>query len=183
MTVDQCDENKPCGSCARHGVQCSLVTWDPDAPPPEPVKREPSASRAPKAFPDRSKVRSLLATRPCLADRTAVDSSDPCGVHRQCPPSIPQRDAWELRRRVTVFRFVPLPHQVRQQILCQPVELLGERSRVDVRTPCSVAVCHIAELASGTIGRRTHTGFSPTVTTCEKYGVCMPPRRPYSTRS
>ncbi|KAF2787088.1 hypothetical protein K505DRAFT_317301 [Melanomma pulvis-pyrius CBS 109.77] len=29
----KCDESKPCGSCARHGVPCSLMTWDPDSSP------------------------------------------------------------------------------------------------------------------------------------------------------
>ncbi|KAF2734461.1 hypothetical protein EJ04DRAFT_493366 [Polyplosphaeria fusca] len=30
----KCDENKPCSSCSRHGVQCSLVTWDDASLPP-----------------------------------------------------------------------------------------------------------------------------------------------------
>ncbi|KAH7138831.1 hypothetical protein B0J11DRAFT_26059 [Dendryphion nanum] len=39
----KCDENKPCGNCARHGVLCSLI--DPTVPPPVPaLKREPSAA-------------------------------------------------------------------------------------------------------------------------------------------
>jgi hypothetical protein len=31
--VGQCDELKPCSNCARHGVLCSLVTWDPSVQP------------------------------------------------------------------------------------------------------------------------------------------------------
>ncbi|KAF1829713.1 hypothetical protein BDW02DRAFT_573716 [Decorospora gaudefroyi] len=30
----KCDELRPCSNCARHGVPCSLVTWDPNAPQP-----------------------------------------------------------------------------------------------------------------------------------------------------
>ncbi|KAH5651889.1 hypothetical protein HBI44_101700 [Parastagonospora nodorum] len=30
----KCDELKPCSNCARHGVQCSLVTWENTAPHP-----------------------------------------------------------------------------------------------------------------------------------------------------
>ncbi|EMD87913.1 hypothetical protein COCC4DRAFT_143142 [Bipolaris maydis ATCC 48331] len=30
----KCDELKPCSNCARHGVPCSLVTWDPNTPQP-----------------------------------------------------------------------------------------------------------------------------------------------------
>ncbi|KAF2259387.1 hypothetical protein CC78DRAFT_475690 [Lojkania enalia] len=34
----KCDESKPCSNCARHGVQCSLVTWDGNSPvPPQPI--------------------------------------------------------------------------------------------------------------------------------------------------
>ncbi|KAF2468802.1 uncharacterized protein BDR25DRAFT_315773 [Lindgomyces ingoldianus] len=38
----KCDEQKPCSSCARHGVQCSLITWDPNSPAPPLIKQEPS---------------------------------------------------------------------------------------------------------------------------------------------
>ncbi|KAF2188980.1 hypothetical protein K469DRAFT_626772 [Zopfia rhizophila CBS 207.26] len=48
----KCDENKPCSSCARHGVQCSLITCDPGAPVSPPVgpatRSAASSSRATK---------------------------------------------------------------------------------------------------------------------------------------
>ncbi|KAF2106213.1 hypothetical protein BDV96DRAFT_337334 [Lophiotrema nucula] len=40
----KCDENKPCSNCAKHGVQCSLVTWDGQSttnPPPARVNKKP----------------------------------------------------------------------------------------------------------------------------------------------
>jgi hypothetical protein len=46
--VGQCDELKPCSNCARHGVPCSLVTWDPSAPQPSPGPTPSESSSAPK---------------------------------------------------------------------------------------------------------------------------------------
>ena len=60
----QCDEKKPCSNCARHGVECSLVTWAPNTTSSTPlaqvvpIKREPSASAsssAPDPIPKRQK--------------------------------------------------------------------------------------------------------------------------------
>ncbi|KAF1944719.1 hypothetical protein EJ02DRAFT_340265 [Clathrospora elynae] len=47
----KCDELKPCSSCARHGVPCSLITWDPDAPPsPAPAASAGSSSTSGRAY-------------------------------------------------------------------------------------------------------------------------------------
>jgi hypothetical protein len=46
LNPEQCDELKPCSNCARHGVQCSLVTWDATSAPPNPPATH--SSSAPK---------------------------------------------------------------------------------------------------------------------------------------
>jgi hypothetical protein len=46
LNPKQCDELKPCSNCARHGVQCSLVTWDATSAPPNPPATH--SSSAPK---------------------------------------------------------------------------------------------------------------------------------------
>ncbi|ORY17171.1 hypothetical protein BCR34DRAFT_62686 [Clohesyomyces aquaticus] len=40
----KCDEQRPCSSCARHGVQCSLITWDSNSPAPPVIKQEPNGN-------------------------------------------------------------------------------------------------------------------------------------------
>lgn len=47
----KCDELRPCSNCARHGVACSLNTWDPAQQPPPPSTTTASSSSAPQRPP------------------------------------------------------------------------------------------------------------------------------------
>jgi hypothetical protein len=58
----QCDELKPCTNCARHGMPCSLVTWEPNAPHIQPLEPASSTSNASRRT-DHSPAESSKAVR------------------------------------------------------------------------------------------------------------------------
>ncbi|KAF2873705.1 hypothetical protein BDV95DRAFT_488986 [Massariosphaeria phaeospora] len=84
----KCDENKPCSSCARHGVQCSLVPWDPNALPPQPVKSAASSSTRVTRAPAQTSTVAALPIEYVLNPSPAptAGTSDTGSPHSQTDP-------------------------------------------------------------------------------------------------
>ncbi|KAH7384221.1 hypothetical protein DE146DRAFT_218172 [Phaeosphaeria sp. MPI-PUGE-AT-0046c] len=76
----KCDELKPCSNCARHGVPCSLVTWDPHAQGPPPAAATVSGS---SSAPGRVKEGLEDAIKP---DITSTPSPSTQADHGTYPP-------------------------------------------------------------------------------------------------
>lgn len=120
----QCDEQKPCSNCARHGVPCSLITDGPNASqlPNAVPSSSSSASTAPNPkLPAQKKVRATHLPLNCT-DKAIGTERHPAAfsTDRQCSQStycFIRRDKFWLRdfgRKLTSFsaRSISFPHKI-----------------------------------------------------------------------
>ncbi|KAF2196956.1 hypothetical protein GQ43DRAFT_425565 [Delitschia confertaspora ATCC 74209] len=80
----KCDENKPCSSCARHGVKCSLVTWPEGAPDPIPVPTTRTASTSSNT----TRIKAEDASKPSPPIPTPAPTSLPIELVLNPSPSV-----------------------------------------------------------------------------------------------
>lgn len=134
--VSQCDENKPCSNCARHGVKCTLVTWDEHAPDPVPIPTARSGSVASNSGRKTSdaafsqKVGMLMIiwlVLSCLIDSTVLITNThvPPNRARTQPITIYTRRRIQSRKPGSVS----LPLQIRPQGRNRRTRYMAPRSR------------------------------------------------------